>query len=55
MILQGLQSHGHSVIDEASKVRHLNNGIKDTTLEGAKLAMLEDVGNSKDFVTTVAY
>ena len=54
-ILRGLKSHGNSGIDEASKVRHLNNRIKGTSLEGSKLAMLEDVRNSKDFVTTVAY
>ena len=34
-ILCGLQAHGNSGIDEASKVRYLNNGIKDTALEGA--------------------
>ena len=54
-ILRGLKSHGNSGIDEASKVRHLKNGIKDTALEGAKLATLAEVGNSKDFATTVAY
>ena len=54
-ILRGLQAHRHSGIDEASKVRHLNNRIKDTSLEGSKLATLADVGNSKDFATTVAY
>ena len=54
-ILRGLQVHGHSGIDEASKVRHLNNRIKDTALEGAKLSTLADVGNSKDFSTTLAY
>ena len=54
-ILRGLQAHGHSGIDEASKVRHLNNGIKDTALEGSKLATLADLGNCKDFATTVAY
>ena len=54
-ILRGLQAHIHSGIDEASKVRHLNNKIKDTALEGAKLAMLADVGDRKYFATTVAY
>ena len=54
-ILSGLQDHGHSGIDEASKVVHLNNRIKDTALKGAKLAMLADVGDRKYFATTVAY
>ena len=31
-----LKVHGHSGIDEASKVRLIKNGIKYTALEGAK-------------------
>ena len=54
-ILSGLQAHGHSGIDEASKFRYLNNGIKDTALAGDKLDALEDIRNSKDFAKTVAY
>ena len=54
-ILHRLQAHGNSGIDDTSKVRHLNNGIKDTALAGAKLATLSEVGNKKDFSTTLAY
>jgi hypothetical protein len=48
-ILQGLVEHGYSGIDARSKVRHLVNGIKTTSLDSVKTRIMSDAALRQDF------
>lgn len=48
-ILEGLTQHGYSGIDERSKVRHLLDGIKTTTLDTVKTRIMSDAALRADF------
>ena len=48
-ILEGLVQHGYSGIDSRSKVRHLVDGIKTTTLDPVKTRILSDATLRSDF------
>ena len=48
-VLDGLKLHGHKVINECSKVRYLNDGIKTTKLDTVEAAILASAEHRSDF------
>ena len=48
-ILEGLERHGYKGIDDRSKVRYLNDGIKTTKLDTIKAAILASTNRRSDF------
>lgn len=52
-ILQGLVEYGYSGIDERSKVRHLLNGIKTSTLDSVKAQVMSSAELRVSFEDTV--
>jgi len=54
-ILENLKRYGYSGIDEGTKVRYLNNGIKAQSLQPAILALKANAQYRQDFDKCVAY
>ena len=48
-VLEGLEMHGYKGIDDRSKVRYLNDGIKTTKLDTIKAAILASSNHRSDF------
>ena len=53
-ILQGLTGHGHTGIDEGSKVRYLIAGIKTTALDSVKIQIMTDTTLRVNFDSCVS-
>ena len=49
LTMHGLEEHGYKGIDERSKVRHLLNGIKTTSLDTVKAQIMLSAALRNDF------
>ena len=48
-VLEGLEMHGYKGIDDRSKVRYLNDGIKTTKLDTIKATILVSADDRSNF------